>query len=66
MIGENIGKIRKEIRDFFLELEKWTKIMNNFGMVIRTDFDRTNFVVYDEIMEIVRILFLKLYFVRKG
>jgi hypothetical protein len=54
MITENINKIRKEIREFFSELENWSKIMSNLGAIIKTDYDRNNFVEYDEIMEIVR------------
>lgn len=53
LITENIIKIRKEIREFFTELERWSRIMMNLGKIIQTDFDRNNFVSYDEIMDIV-------------
>ncbi len=66
MISENITKIRKEIKDFFSELELWTKILNNLGQVIKTEYDKNSFVVYDEIMEIVCLFVLNLYFGRKA
>jgi len=53
MINENISKIRKEIRDFFSELESWTKILKNLGEIIKVEYDTNSFVIYDEIMEIV-------------
>ncbi len=53
LITENISKIRISIKEYFKELEKWTLIMKNFGEIIKSEFDKNNFVVYDEIMEIV-------------
>jgi hypothetical protein len=58
LISENIIKIRKEIRQFFAELEKWNFIMKNFGNIITTEFDKNNFLIYDDIMETVNYIFL--------
>jgi hypothetical protein len=55
LITENISKIRISIKEYFKELAKWILIMKNFGEIIKSEFDKNNFVVYDEIMEIVRI-----------
>jgi hypothetical protein len=53
LFTENIQKIRISIKEFFIELEKWTLIIKNFGDIIRSEFDKNNLVVYDEIMEVV-------------
>ena len=58
LFTENIQKIRISIKEFFLELEKWTLIIKNFGEIIKSEFDKNNFVVYDEIMEIVNLFYL--------
>ena len=55
LITENISKIRISIKEYFKELAKWILIMKYFGEIIKSEFDKNNFVVYDEIMEIVRI-----------
>lgn len=58
MITENILKVRKEIKDFFIELEKWTNIMKNFNRVIETEYDKNNLVIYDDIMDTVYTIFI--------
>lgn len=58
MISENVLKIRKDLKEFFSLLEKWTAIMKNLGRIIQTEHDRNNFVIYDEIMEIVIFYYL--------
>jgi len=55
LITENISKIRISIKEYFKELEKWILIMKIFGEIIKSEFDKNNFVVYDEIMEIVKL-----------
>lgn len=59
MISENICKVRKEIKDFFNELENFQKMMKNFGQIIQSEYDKNNFIIYDEIMEIVNFYFFK-------
>lgn len=57
MTLEMVMKIRKEISFFFSDLERRTEITQNLGDLLMQHYDKNNFVVYDEIMEIVRILF---------
>jgi len=66
LINENITKIRKEVKEFFILLTESTLMMNNLGLLIQSDFDRNNFVVYDEIMEIVKFYFLIFIFSQEG
>jgi len=58
LITENISNIRTSIKEYFTELEKYTKIMKNLGEIIKSEYDKNNFVVYDEIMEIVKIFLI--------
>ena len=58
LIPENLNKIRIQIKDFFQELEKVTLVMKNLGEIIKSEFDKNNFIVYDEIMEIVKLFFI--------
>ena len=57
LFTENIQKIRISVKEFFIELEKWTLIIKNFGDIIRSEFDKNNLVVYDEIMEVVNLFY---------
>jgi hypothetical protein len=50
---ETIIKVRREVKDFFTDLEKWIIVLRNLGQVIRSEYDRNHLVVYDEIMETV-------------
>jgi hypothetical protein len=52
---ETILKIRKELKEFFSELTKWAAILKNLGVIIQADYDRNHLVIYDEIMETVRL-----------
>jgi hypothetical protein len=58
LITENINKIRISIKEFFTELEKTTLILKNFGEIIKSEFDKNNFVIYDDLMEIVKLFFI--------
>jgi hypothetical protein len=58
LITENISKIRTSIKEYFTELEKYISIMKNLGEIIKSEYDKNNFVVYDEIMEIVKIFLI--------
>ena len=50
LITDNIVKIRKDLKEFFSELEKWTIVIKNLGDNLHTVYDRNNLVVYDDIM----------------
>lgn len=56
--SENYKSIRNDIKDFFTELIKQTKIMKNLGQVINTFFDKSSLISFDDIMETV-INFIK-------
>jgi hypothetical protein len=53
LISDNIVKIRRDLKEFFLDLKKWTIVIKNLGDVLHTVYDRNNLVVYDDIMETV-------------
>jgi hypothetical protein len=53
MTSETILRIRKDLKDFFTELSKWTWILKNLGAMIKSDYDKNHLIVYDEIMETV-------------
>lgn len=51
MIHDNLIMLRKEVRDFFEDLINWTEIMRNLGDILIIEFDKQNFISYDDIME---------------
>jgi hypothetical protein len=53
LIYENILKIRKELNEFFSLLEDFNSIYNNLGKLLKTTYDKTNFVLYESIMKLV-------------
>lgn len=58
MIYENILKIRKELIDFFLSLETYSSTFGNLEYLLKSSYDKKKLVLYEEIMETVRIFFL--------
>ena len=55
LIYENIVKIRKELNEFFALLEDFNSIYNNLGKLLKTTYDKTNFVLYESIMKLVSL-----------
>ena len=62
LIYENILKIRKEINEFFSLLEDFNSIYNNLGKLLKTTYDKTNFVLYESIMKLVSFDFFNIIF----
>ena len=50
----NICKIRKELNNFFDILDNYSDIFDNLGNLLKNSYDKKNFVLYENIMEIVR------------
>ena len=65
LIYENILKIRKEINEFFSLLEDFNSIYNNLGKLLKTTYDKTNFVLYESIMKLVSFDFFNIIFFRR-
>ena len=55
LIYENIVKIRKELNEFFALLEDFNSVYNNLGKLLKTTYDKTNFVLYESIMKLVSL-----------
>ena len=51
----NICKIRKELNNFFETLDYYSDIFDNLGNLLKNSYDKKNFVLYENIMEIVSI-----------
>ena len=51
----NICKIRKELNNFFDTLDNYSDIFDNLGNLLKNSYDKKNFVLYENIMEIVSI-----------
>ena len=51
----NICKIRKELNNFFETLDNYSDIFDNLGNLLKNSYDKKNFVLYENIMEIVSI-----------
>ena len=51
----NIYKIRKELNNFFDTLDNYSDIFDNLGNLLKNSYDKKNFVLYENIMEIVSI-----------
>jgi hypothetical protein len=49
----NICKIRKELNNFFDILDNYSDIFDNLGNLLKNSYDKKNFVLYENIMEIV-------------
>ena len=61
----NINKIRKELNSFFDVLDNYSDIFDNLGKLLKNSYDKKNFVLYENIMEVVSIIFnnLNMYFI---
>ena len=53
----NIVKIRKELNNFFDTLDNYSDIFENLGKLLKNSYDKKNFVLYENIMEVVSINF---------
>ena len=49
----NIIKIRKELNIFFDTLDNYSDIFENLGKLLKNSYDKKNFVLYENIMEVV-------------
>lgn len=49
----NIIKIRKELNNFFDTLDNYSDIFENLGKLLKNSYDKKNFVLYENIMEVV-------------
>ena len=55
----NISKIRKELTNFFDTLDNFCDIFDNLGKLLKNSYDKKNFVLYENIMEVVSLFFYK-------
>ena len=53
----NISKIRKELNNFFETLDNFSDIFDNLGKLLKNSYDKKNFVLYENIMEVVSIFY---------
>ena len=54
----NICKIRKELNNFFDTLDNFSDIFDNLGQLLKNSYDKKNFVLYENIMEVVSIYYI--------
>ena len=54
----NITKIRKELTNFFDTLDNFCDIFDNLGKLLKNSYDKKNFVLYENIMEVVSLFLL--------
>ena len=54
----NITKIRKELNNFSETLDNFSDIFDNLGKLLKNSYDKKNFVLYENIMEVVSIFYL--------
>ena len=54
----NICKIRKELNNFFDTLDNFSDIFENLGVMLKNSYDKKNFVLYENIMEVVSIYYI--------
>ena len=54
----NIVKIRKALNNFFDTLDNYSDIFDNLGKLLKNSYDKKNFVLYENIMEVVRYIFI--------
>ena len=55
----NISKIRKELTNFFDTLDNFCDIFDNLGKLLKNSYNKKNFVLYENIMEVVSLFFYK-------
>ena len=59
----NIIKIRKELNNFFDTLDNYSDIFENLGKLLKNSYDKKNFVLYENIMEVVsNNIYINIYF----
>ena len=51
LVGENVFVIRKDMKEFFANLSKWTDIINNLGTTLNNSLSKKDLVLYEELME---------------
>ena len=54
----NITKKIKELNNFFETLDNFSDIFDNLGKLLKNSYDKKNFVLYENIMEVVSIFYL--------
>ena len=54
----NISKIRKELNNFFETLDNFSDIFDNLGKLLKNSYDKKNFVLYENIMEVVSLFYI--------
>ena len=54
----NITKIRKELNNFFETLDNFSDIFDNLGKLLKNSYDKKDFVLYENIMEVVSIFYI--------
>ena len=54
----NIFKIRKALNNFFDTLDNYSDIFDNLGKLLKNSYDKKDFVLYEDIMEVVRYIFI--------
>jgi hypothetical protein len=55
---DNICKIRKELNNFFDTLDNFSDIFEYLGKLLKNSYDKKNFVLYENIMEVVSIFYI--------
>jgi hypothetical protein len=55
---DNICKIRKELNNFFDTLDNFSDIFEHLGKLLKNSYDKKNFVLYENIMEVVSIFYI--------
>ena len=58
MNSNNIDKIRKALNNFFDTLDNYSDIFDNLGKLLKNSYDKKNFVLYENLMEVVRNNFI--------
>ena len=53
----NISKIRKDLNNFFETLDNFSDIFDNLGKLLKNSYDKKNFILYENIMEVVSIFY---------
>lgn len=51
LVGENVFNIRKDLKEFFANLCKWTDILDNLGTTLNNSLSKRDLVLYEELME---------------
>lgn len=52
---ENIMRARNLLTNFFINLENFSTIFENLGKLLKTSYDKKQFVLYENLMEIVSL-----------